>query len=123
MLASSSLIAFVAATDLEQAKAFYCDTLGVKLVSESEFALELDAAGTMLRVTKVASFTAAPYTVLGWRTEDIEADLARLRSAGVSFEVYQGFGQTANGIWTAPSGARIVWFKDPEGNVLSLTQF
>jgi catechol 2,3-dioxygenase-like lactoylglutathione lyase family enzyme len=117
------LIAFVATADLSSARKFYAEVLGLKIVSESPFALEIDASGTMLRVTKVRSVTPVPYTVLGWDVPDIRESVAELTSKGIVFERYPGMGQDNLGIWTSPSGARVAWFKDPDGNVLSLTEF
>ena len=77
----------------------------------------------MLRVTSVGEFTPHPFTVLGWETPDIVRDIWKLTEAGVTFERYPGMKQDQLGIWTAPSGGQIAWFKDPDGNTLSLTQF
>ena len=122
-LRGSRIIAFVATRDPERAKAFYRDTLGLVLKSEDQFALLFDAHGTMLRVTTVQEVAAAEYTVLGWQVSNLENAVADLRRAGVKFERYAGMGQDERGIWKSPSGARIAWFKDPDGNTLSLTQF
>jgi catechol 2,3-dioxygenase-like lactoylglutathione lyase family enzyme len=116
-------MAFVATRDPSRAKEFYRDTLGLQLVSEDQFALVFDAAGTMLRVTTVQEVAAAKYTVLGWHVQDIVVTAKRLREADVALEHYPGMQQDELGIWTSPSGARVAWFKDPDGNVLSITQF
>ena len=123
MLKEAPLIAFVATTDFSRARKFYSEILGLRIIAESPFALELDAADTMLRVTKVAELTAAPYTVLGWSVPDIRKSVAELKGKGVAFERYPGMLQDDLGIWTSPSGARVAWFRDPDGNVLSLTEF
>ena len=122
-LGSHDIIAFVHTSNRERAKAFYLDTLGLTLISEDPFAMAFDAHGIMLRVASVKALTAAPYTVLGWKVPDIAAAVTELRRAGVTFEIYEGFGQDEQGIWTSPSGAKIAWFKDPDNNTLSLTQF
>ncbi len=122
-LRGAPLVAFVGATDFDRAKAFYGDTLGLSLVDVSPFALVFDALGTTLRVTKVAECRAAPYTVLGWHVADIAGAVAALVENGVRFEHYPGMEQDAAGIWTSPSGARVAWFKDPDGNTLSMTEF
>lgn len=124
-LASHPVMAFVATTDHLRAKEFYRDILGLRLVAEElPFALVFDANGTMLRVTVVKEMTPARYTVLGWRVPDIAAAVEQLSEAGVKFERYE---RTANqderGVWTAPGGARVAWFKDPDGNTLSITEF
>ena len=122
MLSSCSLVAFVATRDGAAAMKFYRDALGLRLVSEDAFALVFDAGGTMLRVTKVKEFVAAPYTVLGWRVDDIGAAVRELAGRGVRFERFDGMPQDEAGIWNAPSGAWVAWFKDPDGNVLSVAQ-
>jgi catechol 2,3-dioxygenase-like lactoylglutathione lyase family enzyme len=123
MLQSSGLVGFVGVTDLDRAKKFYGETLGLTLRDESPFALVADVAGTMLRITAVDKPAAAPYTVLGWAVPDIDATIDALTADGVVFTRYNGMGQDERGIWTAPGGAKIAWFLDPDGNNLSLTQF
>ena len=122
-LASQKLVAFVATLDLDRAKHFYCDTLGLELISEDNFAVAVDAAGTMLRITKVHALAPANYTVLGWQVADITQTADLLQNAGVQLQRYPGMQQDERGIWNAPSGARVAWFKDPDGNTLSITQF
>jgi catechol 2,3-dioxygenase-like lactoylglutathione lyase family enzyme len=117
------LVAFVATRELGRAKAFYCGTLGLRLVSEDEFALVFDAAGTMLRIARAQEVAAAEYTVLGWQVPDIVRMAKNLQKAHVTLEHYPGMRQDELGIWTSPSGARVAWFKDPDGNTLSITQF
>ena len=124
MLGSERIVAFVGTRDPGRAKAFYRDTLGLRLVSEDRFALVFDAHGTMLRVSIVPEVAAAKYTVLGWDVADIAATAKDLQKAGVQLERFEGFmKQDELGIWTAPGGARVAWFKDPDGNLLSITQF
>ena len=122
MLARSRLVAFVACRDLRIAGAFYGDVLGLPLVEASEFALVFDAAGTELRVTRVDTIVAAPYTVLGWRVESIDDAVDRLSAVGIQFARYQSLAQDERGIWTSPDGSRIAWFHDPDANTLSLQQ-
>jgi catechol 2,3-dioxygenase-like lactoylglutathione lyase family enzyme len=122
MLESSDLVAFVATTDLDRARAFYGDVLGLSVVEESPFACVFDAHGTQIRVTPVGEIRIAPYTVLGWAVADIVAMVRALGSAGVSFERFPGMDHDDLGVWAAPGGARVAWFTDPDGNVLSLTQ-
>jgi catechol 2,3-dioxygenase-like lactoylglutathione lyase family enzyme len=123
MLASSKVMAFTATTNPEAALAFYRDVLGLRLVADEPFAIVFDAGGTMLRVQKTEQHTSAPHTLLGWQVEDMEATVRGLAERGVVFSLYDGMGQDADGIWTAPGGAKIAWFRDPDGNTLSLTQF
>ena len=123
MLGSSDLIAFVSATSLSRARAFYEQTLGLPVVGHNDFACVFDANGTMLRVTAVSEVSRTGYTVLGWRVADIAAAVRDLRAKGVVFVRYDGMDQDEHGIWTAPGGDRVAWFADPDGNILSLTQF
>ena len=122
MLESSELVAFVAATDLSRARAFYERILGLPVLEQSDFAVVLDANGTMLRVTAVGQVAPAGYTVIGWRVSDIAASVRGLAARGVTFLRFEGMSQDANGIWTTPSGDKVAWFADPDGNTLSLTQ-
>ena len=123
MLGGSELIAFVAATDMARTKTFYGDIIGLALKADDGFALVFDCNGTMLRVSKVQKATVAPYTVLGWSVRDIREKIQELGKKGVVFERFQGFPQNDLGAWTAPDGTKVAWFKDPEGNLLSLTEF
>jgi catechol 2,3-dioxygenase-like lactoylglutathione lyase family enzyme len=122
MAMTGRVMAFLATTDGARARSFYEGTLGLNVTSDDDFALALDANGTMLRVQKVAPFTPHAFTALGWEVADVAAAVAGLAKKGVRFERYDGLGQDAAGIWRSPSGARVAWFRDPDGNVLSLTQ-
>jgi catechol 2,3-dioxygenase-like lactoylglutathione lyase family enzyme len=123
MLENAKIVAFAATRDAARTRAFYRDTLGLTLVEENSFALVFDANGTMLRVTPVPELTPAKYTVLGWEVPGIAATVKKLAAAGVVFSRFDGMNQDEDGIWTSPGGARVAWFSDPDGNVLSLTQF
>src|SRR6516162_4219882 len=123
MLGDYDVIAFTQTVQPEKAKAFYRDILGLKLVEDSSFALVFRAGSTMLRIQKVPELTPLPFTVLGWNVPDIRATLVNLSSKGVKFERYDGMPQDDAGIWVTRSGAGVCWFKDPDGNTLSLTQF
>ena len=122
-LASYPIIAFVATTQPDRARDFYTNTLGLKLLSEDGFALAFDANGIMLRVQIVERHVPPGYTALGWMVPDIAAAALDLAARGVTFSRYEWMDQDAQGIWTSPSGARVAWFQDPDGNTLSLTQF
>ena len=122
MLGSAALVGFVGSTDLGRSRAFYEERLGLSLVSTGELACVFDCTGTELRVTLVDSAAAAPYTVLGWNVPDIAGAVRDLAGRGVEFVRYPALQQDALGIWSAPSGARVAWFRDPDGNTLSLTQ-
>lgn len=121
-LSNAAVCAFIATTDAVKARAFYAETLGLRLVEESPYALVFDANGTMLRVQKVAALTPAPYTALGWNVADIRSEVAALETKGVHVERYSFVPQDEHGIWTTPDGAQIAWFRDPDGNTLSLAQ-
>jgi catechol 2,3-dioxygenase-like lactoylglutathione lyase family enzyme len=121
-LGGAELVAFAPSTDLARSRAFYEDVLGLTLVESSSFAVAFDMGGSQLRVTAVEQRVAAPYTVLGWAVADIAAAIDALTARGVVFSRYDGMEQDARGVWQSPSGARVAWFQDPDGNVLSLTQ-
>ena len=123
MLTQNELVAFSATTDAPRALAFYKDVLGLRLVADEPWAIVFDAAGTMLRIQKAPEHTPAKHTLLGWKVADIAQAMAGLAERGVVFEQYPWMQQDAAGVWTTPDGVKIAWFKDPDGNVLSLTQF
>lgn len=125
VLGNSRLVAFIPTLDPAKAKAFYGKVLGLRLVAdETPFAVVFDANGTMLRVTVVQDLHPDPFTVLGWNVASINDTVDQLVKAGVEFLRYPGMNDTdPHAVWTAPSGARVAWFVDPDGNVLSLTQF
>ena len=125
ILGKSTLVAFAPTTDPVKARGFYEGMLGLRLVAdEAPFALVFDANGTMLRITTVPKHHPQPFTVLGWGVASIESTVKKLTAAGVVFQRYSGLNDSHPlAIWTAPSGARIAWFHDTDGNVLSLTQF
>jgi catechol 2,3-dioxygenase-like lactoylglutathione lyase family enzyme len=121
-LGSAQLVAFAGATDLGRARDFYEGVLGLPLESEDGFACMFRVGDTRLRVTRVDEVVPAPYTVLGWTVPDIATAIRELSSRGVEFQRYEGMGQDELGAWSAPSGARVAWFKDPDGNTLSIQQ-
>ena len=123
MLNSASIMAFVATKNPAKAKAFYQDILKLRFIADEPFALVFDANGIMLRVSKVQEMIPAPFTVLGWKVANIVAEIKELKDRGVTFEFFKGFQQDDLGINTFPSGAKVAWFKDPDGNLLSLTEF
>lgn len=122
MLASSRMLGLIPITDAARAKAFYAERLGLKFVSEDPFALVFDANGNMLRLTKMKEFTPQRFTILGWEVADITSTVQQLTTAGVKFERYDFVQQDELGIWTAPGGAKVAWFLDPDGNNLSVSQ-
>src|ERR1700724_4601462 len=121
MLGSTNIVAFVPTKDAGKARAFYEGVLGLRFVKDDGFAMVMDANGIMVRVTK-AQFTPAPFTIMGWQVNDIGKVAAGLQEKGIQFERFDFFEQEALGIWTAPTGDKVAWFKDPDGNILSVSQ-
>ena len=117
------MIGFLSTSDADKARAFYGDILGFKLLVDDNFALVFDANGTMLRVAKVPKHKPAQGTVLGWEVEDIRATIQELTARGVRFEHYNlpFMKQDEHGVWTPPNGDEVAWFKDPDGNTLSIS--
>lgn len=122
-LGKYNIIGFVTIVDVERAKEFYRDTLGLRLLSEEPpFALVFDANGIMLRLGMGKELPPVPGTVLGWQVPDAAAAVKDLMQAGIRFERYGFMKQDELGIWTAPTGAKVAWFKDPDGNILSISE-
>jgi catechol 2,3-dioxygenase-like lactoylglutathione lyase family enzyme len=122
MLGSTDIVAFVPIRDSEKARAFYEGVLGLRFRKDDGFALVFEANGTMLRAAKMKDFTPAQFTVLGWQVTGIEKVVRALQNKGVHFETFGFFKQDELGIWTAPTGDKVAWFKDPNGNILSVSQ-
>jgi catechol 2,3-dioxygenase-like lactoylglutathione lyase family enzyme len=123
MLGSIDIVAFVPTTDASRARAFYEGVLGLRFVKDDGFAMVLDANGIMIRVAKVGNdFVPAKFTILGWQVSNIEDVVRALQAKGVHFEIFGFFKQDELGIWTAPTGDKVAWFKDPDGNTLSVSQ-
>jgi catechol 2,3-dioxygenase-like lactoylglutathione lyase family enzyme len=117
-----SVVTFLTTQSPDAAIAFYRDKLGLRFLRDDGFALVFDMNGVMLRIAKAKSFTPAQGTVLGWEARDLAATMKKLGQAGVNFERYPNMGQDADGVCTFPNGDRVAWFKDPDGNVLSISQ-
>jgi catechol 2,3-dioxygenase-like lactoylglutathione lyase family enzyme len=122
MLSNKPLIAFIPTKDAAKARTFYEGVLGLRFVSDDNFALVLEANGTMVRITRVGDFTPFPFTILGWQVDNIEQSVVELTAKGVAFNRYGFLEQSPEGIWSAPGGAKVAWFPDPDGNTLSLSQ-
>jgi len=122
MLGSTNIIAFVPITDGEKARAFYEGVLGLRFVSDDGFATVFEANGIRIRAAKMKEVKPAHFTVLGWEVSGIEDVVRALQAKGVKFEVFGFFKQDELGIWTAPTGDKVAWFKDPDGNILSVSQ-
>jgi catechol 2,3-dioxygenase-like lactoylglutathione lyase family enzyme len=121
MFLNQRLKAFVSTTQPDKAREFYTKKLGLKLLSEDSFGLEFEANGAHLRISFVEKLTPQPFTVLGWDTTDIVSTIKVLNEKGISFERYAFIEQDDSAIWTAPGGTKIAWFKDPDGNLLSVS--
>jgi catechol 2,3-dioxygenase-like lactoylglutathione lyase family enzyme len=122
MLGATNIVAFVPTKDPTKAREFYEGVLGLRFVKDDGFAMVLDANGIMVRVAKAPEFKPVPFTILGWQVSEIEKVAAALQEKGVHFETFGFLEQDKLGIWTAPSGDKVAWFKDPDGNVLSISQ-
>ena len=123
MLEQAELLAFIPTIDGERARRFYVETLGLTFVSDDPFAITIRSGKTDIRIARMEAFNPSPYTILGWKVPDIEATVQQFTAAGVVFERYPFLDQDTNGVWNSPDGAaKVAWFKDPDGNVLSLSQ-
>jgi catechol 2,3-dioxygenase-like lactoylglutathione lyase family enzyme len=121
-LSAAALVAFVGVSDLDRAQEFYGGVLGLALVDERPYALVATVGGTPLRITLVPAVARTPYTVLGWNVPDLTALATALSGRGLTLVRVDGLDQDADGVWAAPGGARVAWFNDPDGNLLSLTE-
>jgi catechol 2,3-dioxygenase-like lactoylglutathione lyase family enzyme len=122
ILATAKAGCFVCVTDRARAKAFYGQTLGLTLKHEDNFATVFDSNGTTLRVSPARNFTPQPFTVLGWEVSDIKAAVKALAAAGIEFVRVPGLPQDELGIWSPAPQVFVAWFKDPDGNMLSVAQ-
>jgi catechol 2,3-dioxygenase-like lactoylglutathione lyase family enzyme len=122
VLAGAAVITFVATSKPEEARGFYEGVLGLAFIEDTQFALVFDLHGTMLRIQKVPRVTLTGYTALGWQVADIRAAVRELTEAGVTFERFEGMPQDELGVWATPDGSAVAWFKDPDGNTLSIAQ-
>ncbi len=118
------IVGMVTTSNPERAKEFYAAVLGFRELSDDEFAIVFDANGTTLRVSKAQTFTPSRGTVLGWEVDDIYSSISELSSRGVQFEQFNlpFIPQDESGVWTPSNGDKVAWFKDPDGNTLSLSQ-
>ena len=122
MLSENEIMGFIPTKNGAKARAFYEGQLGLRFISDDPFALVVESHGTIIRITKIENFTPFPFTILGWRVSNIEAEVGSFTSRGVSFERFPGLDQNDLGIWTSPDRTKVAWFKDPDGNLLSLSQ-
>jgi catechol 2,3-dioxygenase-like lactoylglutathione lyase family enzyme len=122
MLASGKLLGFLATTDYDKAREFYEGKLGFEFVSLDQYALVMRAGDHTIRISKLPNFTPRQGTVLGWAVQDVAATAIWLRDCGVTLEKYPFIPDQELGIWTTPNGDKVAWFKDPDGNILSISQ-
>ena len=122
VLADAELVAFLPTTDLDRTRVFFTEVVGLSVTESTSFACVFDSHGTAVRATLVEEIRPSSYTVLGWIVSDLPAAVRGLAARGVTFERFPAMDQDELDIWTTPGGDRVAWFKDPEGNVLSLTQ-
>jgi catechol 2,3-dioxygenase-like lactoylglutathione lyase family enzyme len=122
VLKTSEVVCFLPSEDLERSERFFQDVLGLPLVSRSPYASVFSIGGATLRVTRVDGLRPQPFTVFGWLVQDLRGALEELRERGTVMLVYEGLDQDDHSVWTTPSGDLVAWFKDPDANVLSLTQ-
>jgi catechol 2,3-dioxygenase-like lactoylglutathione lyase family enzyme len=114
------MMGFLLTTDYDKAKAFFVEKLEFKFVSLDQFALVVNSGENLVRISKVDALSPLHGTVLGWQVKDIETAVTWLKSRGIVLEKYP-FMKNAD-IWTSPSGDKVAWFKDPDGNLLSVSQ-
>lgn len=122
MLESLNLIAFLSTSRPADSREFYQQKLGMLFMGEDPNFLIFDSNGTVLRIQKVGSYTPGPQTALGWEVSDLVHEVEELRAAGIPMLRRSGLEQDQQGIWTAPDGTMVVWFQDPDGNVLTLSE-
>ena len=125
MLSTAPIIGFVPTRDGDRARAFYANTLGLEFVADDGFALVLRSGTNMVRIARAGEFTPAPYTILGWEVADIVAEVTALTAKGLAFARYPFLPPDQVdelGIWSTPTGDKVAWFHDPDGNTLSLSQ-
>ena len=122
MLSECELIGVLPTAAPARARHFYEDVLHLKFVEDDGFALVFQAHHALIRIVTIPDFKPAPYTLLGWEVPEIADMVREFGAAGVVFERYTWFEQDELGIWTAPNGSQVAWFKDPDGNILSLSQ-
>jgi catechol 2,3-dioxygenase-like lactoylglutathione lyase family enzyme len=122
MLTHSPLVAFVPTKDATRSRRFYEKILGLRFINDDSFAIVMDSNGTMVRIVRVGDFTPFPFTILGWQVGDIHRTVAEMAGRGVEFSRYGFLEQAEDGVWSAPGGAKVAWFTDPDGNTLSLSQ-
>ena len=123
MLGNHPITPVLLATDLAAAREFYHRKLGLQIDRENENAIVFRCGnGTHLDVTESTVGTADQQTQAAWQVNDIHKVIAEMTGKGVEFTRYPYFEQSPDGVWTAPGGAKVAWFTDPDGNTLSISQ-
>ena len=122
MLASATVVSLVGTTRADASKQFYESTLGLKFIKDDGYAFVFDIGGRELRVSRVPAVIPSTYAVLGFVVPDIAATVDDLAAKGVKFERFGFFQQDARGVWAAPDGTQVAWFRDPDMNMLSVVQ-
>jgi catechol 2,3-dioxygenase-like lactoylglutathione lyase family enzyme len=122
MLDAGKMVGFVPTKDYEKSRAFYVDKLGCEFVSLDQYGLVVSIGGHKIRIAKVPNFTPLQGTILGWEVDDIEVLVQWLAERGVATEKYPFVQDRERGIWSTPNGDRVAWFKDPDGNILGVSQ-
>ena len=121
MLTTGKLLGILTTTDYAKARDFYENTLGFQFASLDQYALALRAGENMIRISKAETFKPAQGTVLGWEVDDVKATVLWLKNRNVNTEKYAFVADQESGIWCTPAGDQVAWFKDPDGNVLSVS--
>jgi catechol 2,3-dioxygenase-like lactoylglutathione lyase family enzyme len=121
-LKNSKMVGFLATSRSDIAKRFYDEILDLTLIEETPYALVFESVNAVIRIQKTEDVFPPPYTTIGWEVENIEFTVRALSDSGVQFERYEGMNQDDLGVWNIPNGSKVAWFKDPDGNLLSLTQ-
>lgn len=121
MLHSAKMVGFIPTTDYDKARAFYEGKLGFEFVSLDQYALVVKVGGHRIRIAKIPNFTPLHGTILGWEVADVASVARWLSDRGVLTEKYHFVQDRELGIWTTPNGDKVAWFKDPDGNILSIS--
>jgi catechol 2,3-dioxygenase-like lactoylglutathione lyase family enzyme len=121
-LKDSKMVGFLATSSPDISKLFYDEILDLTLIEETPFALVFESVNAVIRIQKTEEVFPPPYTTIGWEVENIEFTARALSESGVQFERYEGMNQDYLGVWDVPNGSKVAWFKDPDGNLLSITE-
>ncbi|NKC01482.1 MAG: VOC family protein [Pseudomonadales bacterium] len=123
MLANAELQTLALTADIPTAITFYEEVLGLSLKANSDGAAVFDVGGRDLRVSPVAETSPTEHTVFGFAVADVQGVAEELSSKGVPLVEFQGFPHDQNGLVATPDGSRVCWFRDPDGNLISVVQY